>query len=325
MNTDPTDTSHSHLDLEDLIARAAGQPVADRAKAHLAGCEHCQREANRWNLVADGVRILSGTAPEAAPPARPRRALTTAPWRRAVLAAGSAAAALALLVGVGEGAGIVHLSFGNGGTGSSGTGTTLAAVTGCSQLKQANGTLDQVNGSSLVIKTPSGQSVTVTTTSATFVAMSGVFTGDITDGASVTVHGSMSNETIEADVVIIGQQPSAANPSGLVTVHGTVADASTAGFTLVTSNGNRIPVSTSGHTLVEILHASLGQYPVGSTISALGQAEPNGTLSARAVAAVTKSPPGTNIHTHTSVTSVGSCSPQSIDMALTAFAEAPAN
>ena len=53
------DTSSLHLDLGDLIAGAAGQPVGDRARQHLAGCEHCQLEANRWNLVADGVRGLA--------------------------------------------------------------------------------------------------------------------------------------------------------------------------------------------------------------------------------------------------------------------------
>ena len=37
-----------------------------------------------------------------------------------------------------------------------GTETVLTAVTGCSQLEQADGTLEQVNGSSLVIKTALG-------------------------------------------------------------------------------------------------------------------------------------------------------------------------
>jgi hypothetical protein len=48
------DTRSPHLDLEDLIAEAAGQPIGDQARDHLTGCEHCQLEANRWNLVADG-------------------------------------------------------------------------------------------------------------------------------------------------------------------------------------------------------------------------------------------------------------------------------
>ena len=67
MNADPTDTRYPHLDLGDLIAGAAGQPVGDRAREHLASCEHCQLEANRWNLVADGVRGLAAAAPEDSP------------------------------------------------------------------------------------------------------------------------------------------------------------------------------------------------------------------------------------------------------------------
>src|ERR1700691_2814032 len=92
-----------HLDLGDLIAGAAGQPVGDRARKHLAACEHCRLEANRWNLVADGGRGLAGAAaaaPEAGQPAR-RRRTGPGPWRRVVLVAGSAAAVLVLLVGIG--------------------------------------------------------------------------------------------------------------------------------------------------------------------------------------------------------------------------------
>ena len=70
MNTGHAD---AHLDLEDLIAEVTGQAIADRAREHLTRCEHCQLEANRWNLVADGVRDLTAATPEAAQPARSRR------------------------------------------------------------------------------------------------------------------------------------------------------------------------------------------------------------------------------------------------------------
>jgi hypothetical protein len=69
MNADPADT---HLDLEDLIAAAAGQGAPE----HLARCEQCQRELNRWNLVACGVRALAADAPEAAQPAGAHRHAT---------------------------------------------------------------------------------------------------------------------------------------------------------------------------------------------------------------------------------------------------------
>ena len=136
MNADPADTRLPHLDLGDLIAGAAGQPVGDRARAHLAGCGHCQREADRWNLVAGAVRGLAAAAPDsaaapgsaaapdsaaapgsaagpdAARPARPRRTgprVLAGPWRRVMLVAGSAAAALVLLAGAGAVTGYVHV------------------------------------------------------------------------------------------------------------------------------------------------------------------------------------------------------------------------
>jgi hypothetical protein len=314
MNADP------HLDLGDLVAEVTGQPAGDRARAHLAACEHCQLEANRWNLVADGVRGLAAaapetaTAPETAQPARPRRArrrVPAGPWRRAMVVAGSAAAALVILVAVGAVTGYVHIS-GNR------TEAALTAVTGCSQLEQADGTLAQVNGSSLVIKTASGQPVTVTTTASTFVAMSGPLLGDITDGASVTVRGDSSGGTIAAAIVTVGPPFSAVNPLGFVPVQGTVSDASTAGFTLVTSSGARVRVTTSGDTLVVVTHASLGQLQADASIFAIGHAGPDGTLSASGVAAITQLPQGP----HSGV-SVKDCSPSSITEALGAISAAP--
>ena len=182
MNADPTDTRSPHLDLGDLIAGTTGQPVGDQAREHLASCEHCQLEVNRWNLVAGGVRSLAAAAPEIAQPARPRRTgqrVLAGPWRRAMLVTGSVAAAFVLLVGVGAVTGLVHVHLS-----SPGTGTTLTAVTGCSQLEQAEGTLEQVNGTSLVLKTAGGQPVTVTTTPTTFVSMSGALLNDITCAAT---------------------------------------------------------------------------------------------------------------------------------------------
>jgi Domain of unknown function (DUF5666) len=308
------DTRSSHLDLEDLIAEAAGQPIGDRAREHLAACEHCRLEVNRWNLVADGVRGLAAAAPEAAQPARPRRTgqrVPKGPWRRAMLLAGSAAAALVLLVGIGTVTGYVHISGPS-------TDTALTAVTGCTQLEQADGTLEQVNGSSLVIRTASGQPVTVTTTATTFVSMSGALLGDITDGASVMVRGSSSDGTIKAAIVTVGQPFSAVNPPGFVPVQGTVSDASTAGFTLVTSGGTRVPVTTSSDTLVVVPHASPDQLQAGASIFAVGHAGPDGTLSASGVAAVSQLPSGPHIGV-----SVKDCSPSSITEALGAISAAP--
>jgi hypothetical protein len=317
MNTDPPGTRSPHLDLGDLIAGAAGQPTDDRTREHLAGCEHCRLEANRWNLVADGIRGLAASAPEATQPARPGRARrrVPAPWRRAMLVVGSAAAALVLLIGLGVVTGLVHVHLSG-----PNAETALTAVTGCTQIQQADGTLKQVNGSSLVIQTASGRPVTVTTTASTIMSMSGPLLGDITDGASVMVRGYGSGRTIHAAIVTVGQPFSAVNPPGFVPLQGTVSDASTAGFTLVTSTGTRVLVTTSGDTLVVVPHASPGQLRAGATIVAIGHPGPDGTLSAKAVAAVTQLSSGP----HTSVSfSVRNCSPRSIAEALGALSLTP--
>jgi Domain of unknown function (DUF5666) len=319
MSTDSADTRYPHLDLGDLIGGAAGQPVDDRAKEHLAGCEQCQREANRWNLVADGVRALAAAASESAQPALPKgtRPRTHAPWRRAMLAAGSVAAAFVLLVGIGVVTGTVHVHFSGSGSSSE---PVLTAVTGCSELQQADGKLDQVNGSSLVIQTASGRPVTVTTTASTFVSMSAAPLSAIADGASVEVRGYRSDGTIRAAIVTVGQPFSAVNPSGFVPLQGTVSDASSTGFTLVTSTGNQVVVTTSSGTLVVVPHASLSQLQPGATIFALGDAQSDGTLLARAVAAVSQLPPGVHFNV-----SVKNCSSSSIIEALGGISAAGAS
>jgi hypothetical protein len=312
MNAGPADTRSPHLDLEDLIAEVTGQAVSDRAREHLAACEHCRLVANRWNLVAGGVRGLAADASETAEPAQPDRPRRTGqrvlagPWRRALLVAGSVAAALVLFIGIGTVAGFVHVSLSG-----HGDQTVLTAVTGCAGLEQATGTLEQVNGTSLVIKTASGQPVTVTTTTATFTSLTGELLSDITDGASVVVRGASSDGTIAAAIVTVGPPFSATTPAGFVRVQGTVSDASAAGFTLVTSSGTRVPVTTSGDTVVIVLHAHLSQLQAGATVFALGQPGPDGTLSARGVAEVLQLPAGGHVNV-----SVKSCSSASIAEAL---------
>jgi hypothetical protein len=307
MNAGPADTHSSHLDLEDLIAEVTGRPVDARAREHLTRCEHCRAEANRWDLVAGGVRGLAAAAPEPAQPSQPRpiRPRVLAGARRRTVLAASAAAALVLLAAAGYGAATALARHAPG--------PVLTAVGGCPALMQAQGTLEQVKGTSLVIGTASGQLATVTTTASTFVSMSGPLLGDITDGASVDVRGHGSGGTIAAAIVTVGPPFSAVNPRGFVPVRGTVSDASTAGFILVTSAGTRVRVTTSGATLVIVPHASVGQLQVGTTIFAAGHAGPDGTLSARAVAAITQLPSGGRLNV--SMSGRG-CSPASIAAAL---------
>lgn len=315
MNSDLGGTCSPHLDLGDLIAEVTGQAIDDRAREHLTSCERCRVEANRWNLVADGVRGLAA-APQAAPSARPqrtgRRVLARA-GRRALLVAGSAAAALVLLVGAGSMAGLVQVHLGGG---APGTGTVLTAVSKCPGLEFARGTLEQVNGTSLVIKTASGQPMTVATTASTYVDVTGTLLGNITNGAAVVVSGPSSGRTIAAVTVTLGTGATATGtPAGVVAVRGTVSDATSAGFTVVTSTGTRVPVTTSGDTVVSVRYASLGQVQADATIYAVGNAGPNGTLSARAVVAVSQLPPGRGVSARPTG-HARDCSPSSIAEAL---------
>jgi len=314
MNTGPADTRSPHLDLEDLIAEVTGQPVNGRARAHLARCEHCRAEANRWDLVASGVRGLAAATPEAAPPApaRPTR-LRVGPRRRTVLAA--AAAALVVLGGAGYWATTALTRHAPS--------TVFTAVSGCAGLELAHGTLERVNGS-LVIKTASGQPVTVTTTPSTKVSVAGALRSDITDGASVIALGPRSGGTIAAASVTVGLPPGPSSgpgalkvtpPPGWGVARGTVADAGTGGFTVVTSGGTRVPVTTSGGTSVVVPRASLGQLQASVATVAVGHAGPHRTLSA---VLILQQPPGP-LQVHIHVTTRG-CSPASLADALaTAF------
>ena len=230
----------------------------------------------------------------------------------------AAAAALLILGAAGYGASnFVHLKFGTGGTSA---GTVLTAVGGGTGLEEAAGTLQRVNGSSLVLKTASGQPVTVTTTPSTLMSVSGPLRSEIRDGASVMVRGSRSGGTIAAAIITVGPPFRAVSPTGFVPVWGTVSGASTAGFTLVTAGGARVRVTTSGDTLIVVPHASLSQLRAGATTVAVGHAGPDGTLSAQAVTQIVQLPSegpfGMHAVLHAGVHLRG-CSPSAIAAALT--------
>lgn len=231
------------------------------------------------------------------------------PVRRALQLAGGVAAALILLFGAGIVAGLVHVHLSG-----SGAGTSVTSVSGCPRLRQAIGTVEQASGGHVVIRTASGQLITVTTTKGTRLTASGALPGDITDGAAVVVAGTGSGGTIAADYVVVGSRPSLTVP-GVVTVTGTVSDAGAAGFTVVTSAGTRVRVTTSGATVVTVFHASPGQLQAGARTIALGYARPDGTLSALAVL----QPPGWPAGAHASMT-VHGCSRGAISHAIMALA-----
>ncbi len=304
--------SATHLDLEDLIAEVTGQDLGSQAREHLAGCGPCQLEAERWRLVAGGVRDLAAGAAEVPQPARLLRTggqARAVPWRRALAVAGSAAAALVLLLAVGIAAGLVHVHVTR-----PGSGAALTSVSGCARLEQAGGTLKRVHGADVVIKTASGQLVTVTTTATTELAASGALLGDITDGAAVVVAGTGSGGRIAADYVVVGGHPSLTVP-GIATVRGHVSDAAATGFTVATSASTRVRVTTSGATVVTLFHASPRQLQGAGRTIAIGSAGPDGTLTALAVV----QPPSWPAGAHAAL-SVRNCSPGAINREIMALA-----
>lgn len=308
-----------HLSLEELLAEINGDALDDQAWTHLTVCDHCRVEAGRWSTVAAGVCHLVADSPSPAPlpgdvlawagtagPAalRRERLRSVAQKPRHVLVA---AAAAVVVVAGGTAYGLTAgLTAGTGGTAPAAAG--LTAVNGCSELVGTSGTLEQVNGTSLVVNTPGGPTVTVTTTPSTKLVRE--ITGPlsaITDGAQVIVHGTGANETITAQNVSVGVTVNVPKPPGGLpklpnlpgrsappkpdirhprtpgTATGTVADASAGRFTLIQPGGTRLTVITSSATVFTMVRASLSQFQTGQYVVAVGTQGPGGTLAATTV------------------------------------------
>ena len=213
-----------------------------------------------------------------------------------------AGASAAILVAGGTWYGLTVRPGGAGHPG--GAANELAAVNGCPGLAAASGMLWQVNGSSLVLKTPGGEPVTViTAASSTFSRQVTGTVHDITTGTRVIVAGTGSRGGIAARNVVIGVQP---RLHGLPPTHrrrghpsshgprrsparggradGTVTAVSTGSFTVLTSGGFHIRVTTSASTTVYTQATStLSQFQTGEFTIAVGRAKPDGTLAAATV------------------------------------------
>ena len=303
----------THLDLEELLAEVDGEAVSDLARAHLATCGRCHADALRWGTVAGGVHELRTDGSPL--PALVRLPAQAGRKPRITIGAAAAAAAAAVLLLGGAGYGLTAALTGHvaGPAGTSTKTAALTAVSGCTGLKQASGTLEQVNGASLVIKTASGQAVTVTTTASTLVSVDAAPLSDITNGASIAVAGPGSGGTIAATTVVVGWPHSndkTLRLPGGVAVEGIVANASPGGFTVITSAGTRVPVTTSSGTGVNVSHASPSQLRAGGTTFAVGRSRPDGTL-----AAITVLQPG--FYGIRLNWQVKGCSPASVDAAIT--------
>ena len=273
MNASPTDTRHPHLDLGVLIAEAAGREWATRR-----GGTWPAAGTAKWRR-SGGISSPNGPWPgfhrdrdspgctAAANPSACRAA-----WRRAIpggrrrgSGAGPAGRDRSL-------AGVVHVHVGG-----HSPEPVLTSVSGCSRLEQADGTLEGGGCHQPGCQTASGRPVTVTTTASTFVSMSGALLSEITDGASVVVHGYGSDGTVQAAIVTVGQPFPAVNPPGMVALEGIV---STRAPPAPPHDAHRNPgLGDHLDRHVVVPHASPGQLQPGTHIFALGNVGPDGTLS----------------------------------------------
>jgi hypothetical protein len=284
---------NAHLDIDDLLT----EPVSDQAITHLDDCPDCRTEAARWRTVASGVRGVLTDAPSAPELGAVAAASGRRPTRTGWLAA--TAAAVVALGGVGYGlAARAHSP-------SPAASTALAAVRGCAALKQVYGTLTQVNSTSVVIETASGQAVTVTTSATTAVNLTVLPLSDIADNETVTVVGPVQGGIIQARSVILGLKPGEQelNSPGSPAPSGTVTHAYDGGFILATTGGSPIQVVTSAATEVDMFNASLSQLQTGRYTTALGYAGAGGTLAANLIMELPNS--------HVWLSQVG-CTPSSI-------------
>jgi hypothetical protein len=335
------------LDIEDLVAAVDGTLRDERATNHLASCSVCHRDAARWRVVGLGVRhFVEGVAPADTPvfdksvlkgpvvapfvPAAEARA-RGGHLRRWALVAVAAAAALAIAGGWYG----VTAARGGGNARPATRGTSpsvsagLIAVNGCPNLAGVSGTLEAVNGSDLVIRTADGQSVTIATSPSTRIGSEDNGTlGDINDGAQVVVSGAESNGTITAATVAVGaidkvkpfEPPQPSDRSARVTV-GAVTDVHAGGFTMVTSDGTTVAVTTSGSTTVIALRTrTANQLQIGGFIVAVGNTSgSDGALVAGAVEHVPN--PISLPQAPSSGKGTGAvCSPESVVTALLAHA-----
>jgi hypothetical protein len=274
----------SHVTIEELTAQANGAPVSAASQAHIAACDSCGAEAGRWNAVAGGVRLLTTDPPPflmdvAKLPRRPRRRVALA-----------SAAAVVVLLTIVYGVSLAFRSPGDQPSTSDNAELAAASLvsTDCSNLKVVAGTLESVNGTNLVLRTPNGASVTVSTSDFTEITrLADGALRDITNGAHVVVRGE-GTDPVAAETV--GIMPSSANPPPIRLpalgghAFGTVADVHSGGFTVVRSDGTRVRVTTSSSTAVtKQVSARIGDLEKGKFTVAVGNSAGEGTLNATSV------------------------------------------
>jgi hypothetical protein len=278
----------AHLGVAELTGLANGAPLDAAGGAHLDSCPDCQAEARSWSVIAGGVRTVmaEGPAPAAAldvvlaaiggdgtAPGRPPLASASPAANRARrgLPGWHPAAAAAVTVAVLGGGGLgIASTLSPGVRGSGQVMTAALTATSCPNMKLAIGRLTSVSGSALVLKPVIGPAVRVSTTASTTVTREVQGTlADVRDGMHVIVSGASSKGQITARRIgvtpssLAGKAPALTVPAlpvqrfqpalALGLANGTVADATTGGFTVDEPGGTHVRVSTSSSTTVVTL------------------------------------------------------------------------
>jgi hypothetical protein len=309
----------AHLGVAELTGLANGAPLGTAAGAHLDSCPDCQAEARSWSVIAAGVRTVIAETP--APAAALDGVLATIGGQgtasgRPPLAAASpaanrlrrglpgwhpaAAAAVTVAVLGGGGLGIAS-TLSPGVRGSGQVMTAALTATSCPSMKLAIGALASVSGSTLVIKPVIGPAVRVSTTASTTVTREVKGTlADVRDGMHVIVSGTGSDGKITARRIGVTPSSLAAKAPALNVpafplrnfqpalalglANGTVADATTGGFTVDEPGGTHVHVSTSGSTtVVTLAKVTVAGLRTGERTVAVGSVTGHNALAASSV------------------------------------------
>jgi len=286
----------AHVSVEEL----ASGSLTTAAREHLHVCAACRQDAHEWSATRDAVNLMiaelhppegmidellayadresCGDRGGRRPTSRLLR-LGRERWSRLV-----ATVAALLLVAGGVGYGI---SARGGSSGASAIRPALTMMTGCSGLESVTGSLQGIEGTTLLIRVTAGRTVRVSTGPAThtYVQQPGTLTS-IVIGDPVIVSGSYSDGSLRAaDVGQLTSAPAASSSADAAKVLrqgqalGTVEDLAAGRFTVREPDGTRVAVSTSTATrVVATVPVDPAQLQLGARTAAVGTFGPDGTM-----------------------------------------------
>jgi hypothetical protein len=266
---------------------------------------------------AAAARLTAAFSAPVAYPARRRNAVVAVAGAAALVAAGAGYSLTAAQGGTGASRGTADASGGANASANSRShaqpaiAAGLTAVRGCPGMYITAGTLEQANGTQLVVQPVHDRHhVTVDTSASTAITRPASGTlSDITDGSRVQVQGTWSGQQLAAtEVGIEAALPAPPVPkfpaNGHVRTHvikgslgppfatGTAVDVHDGGFTVILHNPIAIPgartrvqvITSSATEVVGRVSASASQLDLRSNVVAVGPIGASGVMAASAVA-----------------------------------------